>query len=129
MASAHINARTVADSLIYITAKAGCILRCKHCKIVSLVEAGNPNEAAEKVSRRAAPENKALTLEQLRQMDGEPVWIPMPDGSGYGDWAIVDIGAQTELLKAVGIEASHDESEYGKTWLAYARKPEGSKKS
>ena len=38
------------------------LVRCKHCKIVSLVEAGNPNEAAEKVSRRAEPENKALTI-------------------------------------------------------------------
>jgi len=27
-------------------------VRCKHCKIVSLVEARNPNEAAEKVNRR-----------------------------------------------------------------------------
>ena len=38
------------------------LVRCKHCRIVSLVEAGNPNEAAEKVSHRAKPENKALTL-------------------------------------------------------------------
>ena len=39
------------------------LVRCKHCKIVSLVEAGNPNEAAEKVSHCAAPENKPLKEE------------------------------------------------------------------
>ncbi|MDD3231696.1 MAG: hypothetical protein PHE09_21180 [Oscillospiraceae bacterium] len=38
------------------------LVRCKHCRIVSLVEARNPNEAAEKVSHRAELENKALTL-------------------------------------------------------------------
>ena len=39
------------------------LVRCKHCKIVSLVEAGSPNEAAEKVSHHAAPENKPLKEE------------------------------------------------------------------
>jgi DNA-directed RNA polymerase subunit RPC12/RpoP len=39
------------------------LVRCKHCKIVSLVEARNPNEAAEKVSHCAAPENKPLKEE------------------------------------------------------------------
>ena len=98
------------------------LVRCKHCKIVSLVEAGNPNEAAEKVSRRAAPENKPLTLEQLRQMDGEQVWIPETEAyfSGHG---IVNV-------KEEKVYASDEENdyypfdEYG-AWLAYARKPEG----
>ncbi|MDD3230827.1 MAG: hypothetical protein PHE09_16665 [Oscillospiraceae bacterium] len=76
----------------------------------------------------ATPENKPLTVDELRKMDGEPVWIPIPDGSGYGDWAIVDIGAQTELLKAVGLDAAHEECNYGKTWLAYRRPPEAGEK-
>lgn len=32
-------------------------------------------EAAAALNRRPAPENKPLTLEQLRQMDGEPVKV------------------------------------------------------
>lgn len=82
---------------------------------------------SEMLERRAQPANEPLTLDELREMDGEPVWIPIPDGSGYGDWAIVDIGAQTELLKAVDLDVAHEECNYGKTWLAYRRKPEGSK--
>ena len=78
---------------------------------------------------KAAPENKALTLEQLRQMDGEPVWVKEIDGTGCGEWTIIDIGAQTEMLKALSPDTGYKEYNYGKTWLAYARKPEGSKKS
>jgi Lar family restriction alleviation protein len=86
----------------------------------------DPERAIEAWNRCAHPFNDPLTLEQLRKMDREPVWIPIPDGSGYGDWAIVDIGAQTELLKAVGLDAAHEECNYGKTWIAYRHKPEGS---
>ena len=77
-------------------------------------------------NRRAAPENKALTLEELRKMDGEPVWVKEIDGTGCGEWTIIDIGAQTEMLKALSPDTGYKEYNYGKTWLAYARKPEGS---
>ena len=32
------------------------------------------------------PQNEALTIEQLREMDGEPVWLDRGDGF----WALVD---------------------------------------
>ena len=32
-------------------------------------------------------DNKALTLEQLREMDGEPVWV-----EDVRHWALIDIG-------------------------------------
>lgn len=73
-------------------------------------------------NRRAAPENKALTLDELREMDGEPVWVSVEDGA-YGEWTIVAIGTNTRLLKAVGLNEAYDECNYGKTWLAYRRKP------
>jgi hypothetical protein len=60
MISVHINARTAADSLI-----------CKHCKIVSLVEAGNPNEAAEKVSHRTQQPNNAALDEYVTRAGGQ----------------------------------------------------------
>ena len=104
------------------------LVRCKHCRIVSLVEARNPNEAAEKVSHCAAPENKPLTLEQLRQMDGEPVWVKEIDGTGCVEWTIIDIGAQTEMLKALSPDTGYKEYNYGKTWLAYRRPPEAGEK-
>ena len=74
--------------------------------------------------RSAAPENKPLTLEQLREMDGEPVWTVPLDGTGCGEWTIIAIGAQIEMLKALSPDTAYEECNYGKTWLAYARKPE-----
>jgi hypothetical protein len=106
-------------------------VRCKHCKIVSLVEARNPNEAAEKVSHRtqqpnsAAPENKPLTLEQLRQMGGEPVWIALLNIAKQPTCEVITKICE-DGIHTVGTEGSDYASFdlYGKTWLAYARKPE-----
>lgn len=62
---------------------------------------------------------KPLTLEELRKMDGKPVWIlRTEDDSGW--WAIVRLGndrANTEYGAYFML------SEYGKTWLAYSYEP------
>jgi hypothetical protein len=47
------------------------LVRCKHCKIVSLVEAGNPNEAAEKVSHRTQQPNNAALDEYVTRAGGQ----------------------------------------------------------
>ena len=64
--------------------------------------------------------NTPLTLDELRQMDGEPVWVQSPGVPEYGRWAIVEgVGENCLFL--------HDDftcHEYGKTWLAYRQKPE-----
>ena len=49
-------------------------MRCKHCKIVSLVEAGNPNEAAEKVSHCAQQPNEALTCDGCCENKPDEPW-------------------------------------------------------
>ena len=104
-------------------------MRCKHCKIVSLVEAGNPNEAAEKVSRRAAPENKALTLEELKQMNGMPIWVigKRALGTDVNGWMLIT--TKSSRPAALDCTGACNFGTYGQTWLAYTRKPEGSKKS
>ena len=73
---------------------------------------------------RAQPANEPLTLEQLREMDGEPVWVTHKDGSG-GRWGIVN------SYKGTGMCADLDS--YTAYWfddwcgtIAYRRKPEGS---
>lgn len=52
--------------------------RCKACPLCY----------SDKV-RHTAPENKPLTMEQLRQMDGEPVWCV--DGTGKNAWCLLDV--------------------------------------
>ena len=44
--------------------------------------------------RRAQPTNEPLTLEELREMDGEPVFLIIEDVNGFGPitmWALVEI--------------------------------------
>ena len=61
-----------------------------------------------------------LTLDELRKMDGEPVWVQSPGVPEYGRWAIVE-GAGENCLFLRDDFTCHD---YGKTWLAYRQKPE-----
>ena len=86
---------------------------------------------------RAAPENKLLTLEQLRQMDADMknrrwVWIEVlkPYRSDEKVSAYYRVQSDYTRDRAFccgypGIGFSFDYSDYGITWLAYAHKPEG----
>ena len=67
--------------------------------------------------------DKALTLDELRKMDGEPVWVQSPGVPEYGRWAIVE-GVGENCLFLHDDFTCHD---YGKTWLAYCQKPEEDK--
>ena len=64
--------------------------------------------------------NEPLTMDELRKMDGEPVWVQSPGIPEYGRWAIVE-GAGENCLFLHDDFTCHD---YGKTWLAYRQKPE-----
>ncbi len=74
----------------------------------------------------AEQSNEPLTLEELREMDGEPVWIvPMRGSGGFCTWMLVD--AEYELCREVHGEMAVFEN-CGKTWLAYrCRLEEGNK--
>lgn len=79
--------------------------------------------------RKYKDPNAPLTLDELREMDGEPVWIVHTDYTPFGKeyWGIVRDGF-SGLLKCF-VATRHGDirllyREYGKTWLAYRRKPE-----
>lgn len=68
------------------------------------------------------PPNDPLTLEELREMDGEPVWVtPMRGSGGFSVWMLVDV--ECELCRETHGEMAVFEN-CGKTWTAYRRKPE-----
>lgn len=68
-------------------------------------------------NRRYQEPNEPLTLEQLREMDGEPVWCEIPsDNPQYG---IVN-----EKLKCVSLTCGILQFKYYGEWKAYACKPE-----
>lgn len=66
------------------------------------------------------PPNAPLTLEGLREMDGQPVYIAPVDGGPY-TWMLVD--TEYEVLRGAHGELAVFEN-CGKTWIAYCRKPE-----
>ena len=68
--------------------------------------------------------NEPLTLEQLRKMDGEPVWIvDIGPHKWYGPgWAIVD--RDNCLVRTAKNWNPVFFERYGERWLAYRRPPE-----
>jgi len=71
-------------------------------------------------SQAEAEKNVALTLEELQEIDGEPVWATQMNGA-KGLWMFVD--AKHRLCRDVyGCRLAF--GDFGKTWLAYRRKRE-----
>lgn len=75
---------------------------------------------AEKLCREARDENPPLTLEELREMDGEPVCITPVDGGPY-TWMLVDTKYEVCREAHGGLAVFEN---LGKTWVAYRHKPE-----
>lgn len=63
-------------------------------------------------------DNKALTLDQLREMDGEPVWFENMSG---GRWCIVYADYRCLIGKFFGVTFEEIE----RTGRVYRRPPEG----
>ena len=83
------------------------------------------NRAISAWNRRAQPANEPLTLDELRGMDGEPVWVVC---GIYADWRIqefIDEGAYKGFIK-FSDRSAEPISDYGKNWLAYRYPPERS---
>ena len=75
------------------------------------------------------PPNEPLTLEELREMGGEPVYVvPANEYSELGKWCVISIGDSDDYSCALvpGVEYwSWKFEDYREQWLAYRRPPEG----
>ena len=69
--------------------------------------------------------NEPLTIEQLREMDGEPVWVQTPGIPQYGRWVIVAGIDTNDGQKTLYCQGDYTCRNYGQDWLAYRRPPEG----
>ena len=71
------------------------------------------------------PPNEPLTIEQLREMDGEPVWVQTPGIPQYGRWVIVAGIDTNDGQKTLYCQGDYTCRNYGQDWLAYRRPAEG----
>ena len=81
-------------------------------------------DTAEDAISALSPPNEPLTLDELREMEGEPVWIvDVGPHKWYGPgWAIVD--RDNCLVRTVKNWNPVFFEKYGERWLAYCRPPE-----
>lgn len=81
-----------------------------HAMFVAMLEKSMPNEP--------------LTIQQLREMDGEPVWFVDIKGRKWypPGWAIVD--RENCLVRLVKSWNPIFFEKYGEWWIAYRRPPE-----
>lgn len=63
--------------------------------------------------------NEPLTLEELREMDGDPVWVENKNNPALSGWGIMLENICSAYHDIFSIE------QYNKTWIAYRRPPEG----
>ena len=83
--------------------------------------------------REATKKVEPLTLDELRQMDGEPVWVSVSNNwreSGVSEgWCIVRFHSEDDRVRAYVYDTSHGarffaQQDYGESWIAYRQKPE-----
>ena len=121
------------ENAMFIRSKSGLGMwvLCNNCAAIGPT-CQTKEKAIEAWNRRYEPPNEPLTLEELRQMDGEPVWCV--DGLGNQCWCLVncDDGLpccydnETGLWEGSFYDTTGDR-EYGlhqNGWRAYRRRPE-----
>lgn len=61
------------------------------------------------------PQNELLTLDQLREMDGEPVWVEL-----YRAWALVEVKQNGSIM----FYGNSFSCSYSRTWKVYRFRPD-----
>ena len=79
-----------------------------------------------------ANRNEPLTLDELRKMDGEPVWVSVSNNwreSGVSEgWCIVRFHSEDDRVRVYVYDTRHGarffaQQDYGESWWAYRQKP------
>ena len=60
------------------------------------------------------PPNEPLTIEQLREMDGEPVWVEL-----YQAWALIEVKQNGSVM----FYGNSFSCSYSRTWQVYRFRP------
>lgn len=119
---------TVEEAIKVLEREKQCVQRdcdreCLHCDLVMQAEdilTAYDFSIAAILEHQAAGRNEPLTLDELREMEGEPVWYKSLIASFLDSWGIV---MDADTVETYTTYAYCDE--YGKTWVAYRNKPKG----
>lgn len=109
--------------------------KCLHEKVCALWASRESQDAScfctdgcDYFTPTLTPPNEPLTLEQLREMEGQPVWVKCLKPNKYINppvrWRILE----KSIMGTFGVwdgESCLSERDYGTDWLAYRRPPEG----
>lgn len=85
---------------------------------------GDLEKAADVIEDLAAklePSSTPLTLEELRGMDGEPVWVEFPKCPEASGWMLISASRHCVYN---GLLGDCDFENCGRNWLACRRRPE-----
>lgn len=108
-------AQVLQELLDYLCCKPGC----KAPEYLKMWEAMNGAMASLRTTHSDIP----LTLEQLREMEGEPVWVERNENPHDGKWFIVDYADTENSDKTLYTKEGVTYSDYGKYFTAYAYPP------
>lgn len=109
--------------LIYYEGPKCYYAECEDCPLELHEIYFSAEEAAAAWNHRAEQPNAPLTLSELREMDGEPVFIKCLFNDELSSYVVVDKRRDSAGIFTRLFYASFDY--YGDEWLAYRRKPEG----
>ena len=101
---------------------------CERCRASGAICTGKDCEIPNMPT--LTPPNEPLTLDELRGMDGEPVWGKSLIAGKPGEWFILHIidmgnGKDWFISCSGASQGFGDRDTYGETWFAYRRPPEG----
>ena len=102
---------------------------CASCGVQQMTTKIRTDEAIAAWNRRAQPANEPLTLEQLKQMDGEPVWCA--DGEGHSCYCLVNAESEDCIdsecgawcFAFYGMTRDGENGLHNMGWLAYRTRP------
>lgn len=92
----------------------------RECDVDTVAQIKALDVAINALSNR--PTGDPLTLEQLRELNGQPVWVEFEDGSG-GLWGIVHVSVFEQIVFPNGLHCTIGHPYYGKIYKAYAYPP------
>lgn len=106
--------------------------KCLHQKVCALWGAHESQDAScfsldgcDYFEAALTPPNEPLTLAELREMNGEPVWVSYPNRIGKDRWYIIEKSTKAGLHVESHPHFYLGWDTYGKFWLAFRRPPEG----